>query len=322
MKKIIFLLFPLIQLSTTLCAQVQTSKVTDVDGNVYKTVKIGDYWWMAENLKVKHYNNADTVTQYIGTASTSANDYVAYWSYPNNDAANGSTYGLNYSWSAATNAKGLCPSGWELPDTSVWYSMARAFGVGSKIGSGTVDAGWTLVGKYLKATSNWASPTTASAAIDSVGFNALPSGDLNTTGFTLFGQEARFWTPNIVDAGGAGRRYMALNYNSDNLIRGQYRNVNHVCVRCVQKQAENAINETLATTSVSAYPNPATDFIIINTKQAQAGWTLYSLSGVAVLTGQITDYAETINLQSIPTGVYILHVTQNGSSKRLKIIKK
>ena len=35
----------------------ETGTMPDIDGNTYQTIKIGDQWWMAENLKVTHYRN-------------------------------------------------------------------------------------------------------------------------------------------------------------------------------------------------------------------------------------------------------------------------
>ena len=46
-----------------------TATVTDIDGNVYQTVQIGDQLWMAENLKTTHYNNGDVI-QYVQSESS------------------------------------------------------------------------------------------------------------------------------------------------------------------------------------------------------------------------------------------------------------
>jgi len=67
MKKQIFYLFAFLILVS--CSGTQkmiqptssTDYVKDIDGNVYKTVKIGNQWWMAENLKVIHYRNGDAI---------------------------------------------------------------------------------------------------------------------------------------------------------------------------------------------------------------------------------------------------------------------
>jgi len=106
-----------ILLCTALFAQ-QKGTLTDTrDGKVYKTVKIGEQVWMAENLNYE------------------AEGSKCYYNEPDYCKK----YGRLYNWNTAKTA---CPSGWHLPDTTEWQTL--------------VDfAGGRIAGKYLKATNGW-----------------------------------------------------------------------------------------------------------------------------------------------------------------------
>ena len=139
------------------------------DGQTYKTVKIGNQVWMAENLSYK------TEKSYC------YNDSAEYCT--NNDSAEYCTkYGRLYTWAAALNA---CPTGWHLPTRNEGMTLYNSVG------------GRETAAKMLKSVDGW---TENGAGTDSYGFTALPVGDRDDGG--VFENEGRFtgiWTATEVD---------------------------------------------------------------------------------------------------------------------------
>ncbi len=96
---------------------IERGQVTDIDGHKYKTVKIGNQEWMAENLNVSHYRNGDRITEIKDPKAWEVNGYTnrkPAWSYYDNDSANGSKYGKLYNWYAVVDPRGLAPKGWHV----------------------------------------------------------------------------------------------------------------------------------------------------------------------------------------------------------------
>ena len=161
------------------------------DGQIYKTVKIGDQVWMAENL-----NYADSVK----TPSLLKRS----WCY-NNKAENCAVAGRLYTWLAAIDSlklatdaanpqdcgllksctlpdtvQGICPPGWHLPTDTEWIILFTEVG------------GESTAGKALKSQTGWNESGNGS---DAYGFSALPAGLRYSGGaFGLGGYYAYFWS--------------------------------------------------------------------------------------------------------------------------------
>jgi uncharacterized protein (TIGR02145 family) len=137
--------------------------VTDVDGNVYHTVKIGTQTWMVENLKTTHYRNGDAIPN-----EKIAQNWVnlatgAYVDNPNTiDYAK--IYGHLYNWFAVKDARNIAPLGWHVPSDSEWATLAEFLGGKSVASDKLRESG----------TSHWQAPNTG--ATNSTGFRALPGG--------------------------------------------------------------------------------------------------------------------------------------------------
>ena len=106
---------------------VYSGTITDIDGNVYNTIKIGSQTWMAENLKTMHFNDGSTIN-----LLTDANAWMeireqAYCWY-NNDAGNKNSCGALYNWFATTATGALCPTGWHVPTYPDWTQLVNTLG--------------------------------------------------------------------------------------------------------------------------------------------------------------------------------------------------
>ena len=189
------------------------------DGQSYKTTKIGEQWWMAENLNYK-----------TETGSFCYNDSAMYCE----------KYGRLYSWTAAVNkskeecedkvcnlgegkVRGVCPEGWHLPDTTEWLALVNAVG-----GYGTFP------GVKLKYVEGWENMNDGT---NKYGFSALPAGiwdgSYQDPGFKDLGKFAFFWTSNEYDYVRAYYVYLPFNDSGVYIGSGFFKRYAQ-SVRCVK----------------------------------------------------------------------------------------
>ena len=178
----------------TATALAQTPITDPRDGKTYKTAKIGEQIWLAENL---NYN---------------AEGSKCY----DNKPENCEKYGRLYNWETAKN---ICPSGWHLPSENEWKALDKALGVDLNAAGSVYVAGKELAEKKLKAKSGWDKGN----GTDDYGFSALPGGyGLSDGRFGLAGKNSHWWSKD---------RYRTINqsYWSDDYLKSLL-----FSVRCIK----------------------------------------------------------------------------------------
>jgi uncharacterized protein (TIGR02145 family) len=225
-----------------------TGTVTDIDGNVYRTVKIGDQWWMAENLRVTHFRNgAKCPTRNAGAEAggrgrpagaigvlgdeiplvTDPGDWSSLSSagccaYGNNNS-NASVYGLLYNWYAVKDSRGIAPVGWHVPSDDELQMLIEIVGGESSAGGALKESG----------TAHWGSPNTGT---DQFGFTALPGGYRLINGdFKGIGTNALFWSSTVDPEGFMPFAWYRSMFNSaSNILRLSDSQKIGMSVRCVR----------------------------------------------------------------------------------------
>ena len=96
--------------------------MVDQEGNSYKTIIIGPFEIMAENLSTSTYRNGDVINTGLTNNQWQTTNSGA-WTYYNNDASFECPYGKWYNWFAAAQPVGLCPVGWHVPNEEEWMAL-------------------------------------------------------------------------------------------------------------------------------------------------------------------------------------------------------
>jgi len=105
----------------------EIEQVKDIEGNEYKTIKIGHQEWMAENLRTTKYSNGTAIPN-ISDNSEWSNLETGAYCWHENDESMAETYGALYNW-YAVEAGNLCPAGWRVPTDEDWKELEIYLGI-------------------------------------------------------------------------------------------------------------------------------------------------------------------------------------------------
>jgi uncharacterized protein (TIGR02145 family) len=114
--------------------QNQAQTLTDIDGNIYQTITFDNQVWMAENLKVTHYRNGDTIPHITDNTQWSNLSSGGYCNYAND--TNKTTL---YNWFAVTDIRNIAPAGWHVPSDAEWSTLTTYLG-GENVAGGKLES--------------------------------------------------------------------------------------------------------------------------------------------------------------------------------------
>ncbi|NPA36600.1 MAG: PKD domain-containing protein [Chlorobi bacterium] len=213
------------------------NEVTDIDGNTYQALTIGNQTWMAENLKVTHFPDGTEIPLVTGNDNWKAlgdnnTDYAYCW-YEDNKGTY-EKYGALYTWAAimygasATNnnpsgVQGICPDGWHIPSDAEWDELTNYLG--------TSNAASKLAGDATLWTSG---ALTQDSDFGTTGFNALPGGyrSFDTGASDGISTNGNWWsTTDYINTGAYIQRFY---YDRTDVYQGHDYKSSGFSVRCVK----------------------------------------------------------------------------------------
>ncbi len=199
--------------------EIVTGTVTDVEGNTYRTVKIGSQNWMAENLRTTRYNDNTLIPRVTDNVAWKIRVTPGYCWYNNDSAAYKSTYGALYNWYAVASGK-LCPAGWRVASDYLWTTMTTYLG------------GVYLAGDKLKEAGSVHWTNFNSNSTNETGFTALPGGARMDGAFGYLGMTGAWWCSTEFDSETAWCR--ELDDMITEMLVGKLSKSQGLSVRCIQ----------------------------------------------------------------------------------------
>lgn len=197
----------------------EDTDIKDIEGNTYKTVKIGNQTWMAENLKTTKYSNGVQLPLITDATEWSLLTTGAVCQI-NNNSSNQNPHGMLYNAYVMDSGLNVCPTGWHIPSKNEYVILSDYLG------------GEYVAGKQMKSATAIYKPHFAPTGSNSSGFNALPSGSRYANGnFGFKDTFALFWSS--TDFSSTQKNFVLL--SDDDIL--QFSNAlknNGFSIRCIK----------------------------------------------------------------------------------------
>jgi uncharacterized protein (TIGR02145 family) len=292
--------------------------VSDIDGNIYKTVTIGTQMWLSENLKTTKYNDGveiplitdPQIWYYLKTPG---------YNWYNKDIGNKNKYGALYNWFTINTGK-LCPIGWHVPKDAEWitletYLQNNGYNYDGKIDTDNDRYTNNKIAKSLAATTNWEISSFSDkgaigndlSANNSSGFSALPGGFLDNILYSnRIGKTGIWWTASDYNKDNALCRSISNDY--PDISRNNWPKTYGFSVRCVEGIEIQTSMPIITTTEVSS----------ITANNAITGGNITNDGGLTIITRGVvwskTEMPTIVNNEGITSddtgiGQFTSHLT-------------
>ncbi len=231
--------------------------ITDIDGNIYRTVQIGNQCWTRDNLRTTRYNDSSDIPLVEDDGQWANANYGAMTIYPHQliEGLDSSeevveAYGILYNWFATDDDRNLCPEGWYVPSHSEWTQLETFMMTEYNLTNNANDVNG--LGNALKSCLQVNSPLGGECDTsdhprwnahsihfgnDMVDFSALPAGRRRLNGvFFDIGNYGLFWTSTEHTATHAINRTLFSNQGSiAGFFSTNYRKTIGHSIRCIKE---------------------------------------------------------------------------------------